>query len=305
MILSFIIPFYTLTAIFPVFAILQVARGSIFSAPLPTSKAYVSDKVSVSKLGAAMGLLMASTNSGRIVGSILGPYLVNNGSYFNAFYFSAISSFISSVIVFTLLTETKQHKTRNKLPFKKIFRSVFHRKQVFIIFGLGILGTIGKATIQTFLPLFAIELFNASTVDVGWLLSVFTLSLVLTTFLSGLISDKMGKKLAILIGFILVLFSYLSFLLIDKVSLAFLSTIGVAAGFAFIFPSILALLTDLVGSEVYGSAMGIYGTFEDVGIIIAPLLFGFAWTIYGPYSIFYGSALIQVLGVALILLVKK
>ena len=78
-----------------------------------------------------------------------------------------------------------------------------------------------------------------------------------------------------------------------------------ATGIAFIAPSILALLTDLVGSEVYGSVMGIYGTFEDLGGAIAPLLYGFVWSFYGPVSIFYTCAFTQIGGVALILLMKN
>lgn len=110
LILFFIIPSYTLTVILPMFLLLQFFRGSIFSASLPTSKAYVSDTMSPRRLGTAMGLWIASINSGRIIGSILGPYFSDNWTYTAAFSLSACAALTSSLIAFIFLGEPNRKK---------------------------------------------------------------------------------------------------------------------------------------------------------------------------------------------------
>jgi sugar phosphate permease len=78
-----------------------------------------------------------------------------------------------------------------------------------------------------------------------------------------------------------------------------------AIGFAFTSPILLALLANLVSKDIYGSAMGIHGTIEDIGRIISPLLYGLVWTLYGTTSIFYICAFLQVLGVIFLVTIRK
>jgi predicted MFS family arabinose efflux permease len=261
--------------------------------------------MAIGKLGMAMGLWIASINSGRIIGSILGPYFMNHWTYPSAFVLSAVAALISSIIALTMLEEPKHHKSSRTAPLKKKILKVFQKKQILLLLGVGIVQIMGDVLTIIFLPLFVVERFNATPIEVGWLAAIATSSMVLTTFLSGPLADKIGKKRTILIGFILMLTSSISYLLIDTMIATFVLTAGMAAGFAFVGPSILALLPDLVTSDIYGSVMGMYGTFEDLGITIAPLLYGFVWTLYGVNAIFYACALVQLLGIGLILVMNE
>jgi predicted MFS family arabinose efflux permease len=49
-----------------------------------------------------------------------------------------------------------------------------------------------------------------------------------------------------------------------------------------------------------GATIGIYGSFEDLGIIVGPLLFGFVWSAFGPVYIFAASAITQLVGAVLV-----
>jgi len=51
--------------------------------------------------------------------------------------------------------------------------------------------------------------------------------------------------------------------------------------------------------------MGIYGVFEDIGVMTGSLLYGYAWKSQGMTSIFYLSAALQATGAALTTKLRK
>ena len=52
----------------------------------------------------------------------------------------------------------------------------------------------------------------------------------------------------------------------------------------------LIMLSKLADKDKLGMTMGIYGSFEDLGLVIGPLVFGFIWDSYGPGYLFPVSA---------------
>ena len=51
--------------------------------------------------------------------------------------------------------------------------------------------------------------------------------------------------------------------------------------------------------------MGIYGVFEDIGVMTGSLLYGYAWKSQGMTSIFYLSAALQATGATLTLTLRN
>jgi len=64
---------------------------------------------------------------------------------------------------------------------------------------------------------------------------------------------------------------------------------------------LLAMVRDVAPNAMYGATVGIYGSFEDLGVVVGPLLFGFVWSTYGPVFIFAASAITQIVGALLVL----
>jgi predicted MFS family arabinose efflux permease len=52
-------------------------------------------------------------------------------------------------------------------------------------------------------------------------------------------------------------------------------------------------------------AMGIYGSFEDLGLIVGPMLYGLIWEVYSPSHIFIASAVSLLISLVLIARVKE
>jgi predicted MFS family arabinose efflux permease len=51
-------------------------------------------------------------------------------------------------------------------------------------------------------------------------------------------------------------------------------------------------------THLFDDAMGLYGTFEDLGLMLGATIFGVAWTIFGPQSVFVISAVAGAVAVA-------
>jgi hypothetical protein len=60
------------------------------------------------------------------------------------------------------------------------------------------------------------------------------------------------------------------------------------------------MIPDVTPSAMQGTTIGIYGSFEDLGVIGAPLLFGFVWSVFGPVYIFAATSITQLIGALLV-----
>ena len=57
------------------------------------------------------------------------------------------------------------------------------------------------------------------------------------------------------------------------------------------------MLTKLADREKLGMTMGLYGSFEDLGLIVGPLIFGVVWDVLGPKYLFPVSAVAILLAI--------
>jgi len=65
------------------------------------------------------------------------------------------------------------------------------------------------------------------------------------------------------------------------------------------------MLADATPSGLLGTSMGIYSTFENLGIALTPPIYSLIWTSYAPNAIFVFGALTQILGILLLLTTRK
>ena len=114
----------------------------------------------------------------------------------------------------------------------------------------------------------------------------------------GRLSDKMGRRIPILIGLVmsglpLLAIPYATgFLPLLVISLAY------GLGFCIVISSTPALIGDLADKESIGAAMGFLATIMDVGQMLGPVVTGFILATFG-YSGYFFSLGAILLGVGL------
>lgn len=312
---ALIVPMYSFTFFVPFFFILQFLRGVFIVMAAPSTRALVSDFSSPEKLGKAMGLLWASLRLGGAIGVIFASYVAENWTSAISFYSCSVIFFVGGVLALFVLKKVKSqngintsHIEKEKTSYLQSLKRLSKMKTVLVLFICAIVVLLQTRLITDFIPIYAVQLLGASTVMVGIIQAVFTGLSALLLPICGIISDKVGRKRTrtiILIGFSVCCSATLLYTFTRDIYQLLLITAGVSIGFSLLALSLLALLSNVVPNDVQGATMGLYGGFENLGGMIAPLLYATVWNTFSPSSIFYVCSLTQIFGIILAFALKE
>ncbi|MBN2764492.1 MAG: MFS transporter, partial [Bacteroidales bacterium] len=142
--------------------------------------------------------------------------------------------------------------------------------------------------------------FNATAVELGWIVSSFILSSAMFLLPFGKLADIAGRKRIFTYG--IGLFTISTFLIIiswDIISLIILRTVqGIAA--AMVFGTSMAIITSVFGQGERGRALGINVTAVYIGLSGGPVIGGLLTQYFGWRSIFVFLIPIGILSLFLI-----
>jgi MFS family permease len=278
----------------------------------PTSRALISDSVPINNLGKAMGIWYASRGLGVIIGSLLGSKIAELFSYEISFYLFSLVSLITGIygIYWFRCNHKNSSVNRNEkvpigFPIRRVFKELNTNDSISIIFLLAIIALISRGVNDSFVPIYASEILMASTFGIGIINACFNGVCVVMTPILGNLSDKMSRKQVILIALIFMSASFVSYSFVTKLVHLILVIIINAIGYSLLLPSLLAFLTELVPKDIIGSMMGIFGSCEDLGIMIGPLIFSFIWSTSGPIYAFHTITVLLFFGVILAIYLNR
>jgi MFS family permease len=157
---------------------------------------------------------------------------------------------------------------------------------------------------KSFLPLYAKQQVNMSTFQVGVLLSATYAAQLAAMPLLGWLSDRFGRRRVAGIGLVSSSVMFLFYFVAKTQPQLFLVSVMVSLMLA-ADSLLLALVPKVTSNTIYGAAVGIYGSFEDLGFLIGPLIFGFVWSTFNPVLIFAVASLAQLVSAILVLAIKS
>lgn len=145
--------------------------------------------------------------------------------------------------------------------------------------------------------------FNASAIELGWIVSSFILSSAIFLLPLGRLADIVGRKKIFTYG--ITLFTISTFLIIFSRSIGSLITLRILQGIssAMIFGTSLAILTSVFGPGERGRAMGINITAVYTGLSGGPVIGGLLTQYFGWRSIF--AFLVPIGLISLYLIIRK
>jgi len=148
------------------------------------------------------------------------------------------------------------------------------------------------------------EALGLDLTELGGILTVALLASSLVSVGGGLLADKYGRKLTLILGIafccIGAILYFITETVIELLTTVLLSTLGTSI----ILSTMTAMTAESVTDRKRASAFGIVETLRAVGSVVGPMVAGWMWIIYGirsPFLFAFTMYLLAFIGVLLLL----
>ncbi|WP_066254738.1 MFS transporter [Neobacillus drentensis] len=254
----------------------RIIGGILSSANMPTAMAYVADITTEENRGKGMGIVGAATGLGFVFGPAIGG-IFSSFSLNMPFFLASGSSFITLILVFLLLKESKQNKeivSKEKFSFGKAFSGA-----VTVLYLVQLLISLSLSGLEATFAYFAAKKAGLDATQLGYIFMIMGFgSALVQGGLVGRMTKKYGEKIVIQLGIIVSALGFGLILLVNNFATAalFLTIFGLGNGV--IRPSVSSLITK-TSNAGYGSSTGLLSSFDSLGRIIGPPLGGWLFSL--------------------------
>ncbi len=262
--------------------------------------ALIADSTPQNKRGRAYGLHRAMDTLGASVGVLIAYYFLkaNATNYSRIFLISLIPAILGVSILFVVREKVVTiWKQRQQLKFQ--WKQLPLKLRLFLI--VVFIFALGNSSNQ-FLMLRAKSLgYTITTVLLLYLFYNVTYGIL--SFPIGNLSDKIGRKKILVIGYLIYGLVYLGFAIIGQPNYLWL-LFGIYGFYSAFTEGVeKAFVSDIAPEEFRGTLIGLHATLVGIGLLPASLIAGGLWQLLGAPSPFYFGGVLGVLAAFGLLLV--
>jgi MFS family permease len=275
--------------------------------------ALVADSVSSKERGKAFGVQRAMDTSGAVIGLAAAAiiiYLVQGSDKvleLTTFHWMVIVGIIPGivatlVILFLVHEAKKQPGTADGKPLAKAPGGFSKRFKIY----LAILGIFTLGNTSDFFVILRAQNLGDSLIYIALILVMFNLVYALGATPAGIISDKLGRRRLIIIGWLIYAAVYVGFAVANAPWHVWLLFAGYGIYYAMVEGVSRAFVADLVPAEKRGTAFGWYYGVLSIALLPASLIAGWLWSSVSPSATFYfGAGLAFIAAIGIWVLVKE
>jgi len=250
-------------------------------------------------------LIRLAINLGYSIGPALGGFIIASISYKGLFWLDSITTLIASLLVYKYLHEVKIKPETAKIEASEL--SPYKDKQYLIFWFAMLLG--GFAFVQfiyTF-PLYFKEIIHLSEKEIGYLLALNGLLIFLLEMplISWLLKRKVLHINMMLLGFVLMSFSFLTLNIDVHVFYIISSIVFITLGEMFNFPFSNTYAMERSKGKKKGAYMALYTISFSVSNIIGPNIGMHIVAKYGYNVLWYFSVFVLLCAIFLLYWLKK
>ncbi len=254
--------------------------------------ALIAEASDENRLGHSFGLHRTLDTLGAIVGILIAYYLFTtvHSGYTKIFLFSMIPGVIGILLLFGVKDKKAKKGAPKAYPLAG-WRTLSPRLKAF--FAVAFLFTLGNSSNQ-FLLLRANNLgFSAADVILTYL--VCNMVHAVSAYPAGRLSDAIGRRTLLVLGYLFYGLVYLGFSFATKVVHVWL-LFGVYGLYNGLTEGVeKALVAELCPGESRATMLGIHATLVGIGLLPASVVGGFLWKVIGPEAPFYFGGVVGIL----------
>lgn len=259
--------------------------------------------------GKAYGFHRAMDTLGAVVGPGLALILMwvlsgtGNARYRWVFLASTVPALIAVALIVFLLKEHAPAGVRAKMP--KLTFSGFSRNYRMLLLVVAVF-TLGNSS-DAFLLLKGQNVFTAAHVSkamvpvlVLLLWMVFNLVYSAVSTPGGMLSDRIGRKKTLLIGFVLYGLVYFGFAFANAFTAIWVLFAAYGVFYGLTEGVMKAYVADMAPADLRGTAFGVYHMTDGVSRVLASVAFGIAWQLFGAGWAFGMGAVLALVAAVLL-----
>lgn len=167
---------------------------------------FIEDFSSKRNIGSARGMYLMIINSAWVISQVISGSIIAKSSFKGIYLFSAGFILLFSVIFIIFLKNFKDPKYK-KVPVIKTARVFINNKNISRIYVLNFLLRFFFAWMIIYTPIYLVNYMNFGWAEIGGMFSIMLLPFVFLGFPLGKLSDKIGEKKILTIGFLVSAFS--------------------------------------------------------------------------------------------------
>ncbi|MBA7667625.1 hypothetical protein ES703_75721 [subsurface metagenome] len=270
--------------------------------------ALIADSIAAGERGKGFGLHRAMDTSGAVLGLAIAAiivYLVQGGGQelsLETYQWLVIVGVIPAVLAVIILLIFVQE--RRRLP-SSVTGSQVGFKQVggfdsrFKVF-LAIMAVFTLGNSSDFFVILRAQNLEAPLIHVVLMLVLFNVTYAAVSLPAGILSDRLGRRRVITLGWFIYALVYLGFAVASEVWQVWLLFACYGIYYGIVEGVARAFVADLVTEEKRGTAYGLYHGVVGLTLLPASLIAGWLWQAISPAAPFYfgaGLAFIAMLGI--------
>jgi MFS family permease len=266
------------------------------------------DVLPTSTRGKALGVFQGVEFIGGFIGIPLGAWLSTYISFKRVFYVTTLFTVISFVIAFRskdIMDIEVDRKHEARLNLRQISTSLRNWSIITVCFSNLFRMFMRVGLIQTVLLLYLNKDLGFSVTQIGWIVGMRVVGMVIFLFIAGVLSDRLGRKFVLILGFIFSSISFLFYSFSKNLLFLFLTSFIGGIGDGLGMTTLMALLTDIAPLNARGVVVGLYRTFQDIGGFIGPLIFIIVYRRFGQVIPFYFGVILCILNIILVNRIKE
>jgi len=273
----------------------------------PSFLAFIAEQTDEENLGKVYGISDALFMVVGVIGPLLAGYLMQE-SGFRQMYAVAAGIYIVAAAIRVAMA-LRANKQRANEPHQRPTLGGLKTDLIAmagLVVGGGIVTwlflsdgilDVSFSMIDQLTPLYQADIIHLSYIQIGWLVAIRSFATMVVIAPGGWFSDKVGERIAIVIGGAFVVAAWIVFV----VSRGFLGIAGAwilfGTGWALFQPAYNSLISKVIPKRLRGTAFGLFSTSLGIISLPAPYVGALMWEWLGPRAPFFAP----MVGVALML----
>jgi MFS family permease len=277
----------------PQFAVVRIVERMGKGVRNPPRDAIIAESTTKETVGKAFGFHRAMDTSGAILGPILALILIPvlatgrliDDAYRLVFLIAAVPAAFAFVV--TLFVRERRKAPGQLRPLFKSILSPPPRLKSFIV--VATVFSLANFSYAFFL-LKAMDVTHSNIIPI-LLYLVFNVAYAATAFVTGNLSDRVGRKPVISAGYVLFVVLCLALIFVNDI----VSLVGLFIVYGLVYGFVegpqRALVADLASGELRGTAMGTYHASVGLAKLPSSAVAGFLWIFGSQYTFAFGAVL--------------